>query len=87
MVNKMEKCLHPMLAKRDQNWFRSRIQAEMKKQGLGYLILQTPYNVFYATGYTPLVGNWAAVVPAEEASFWAVGGWQLPISSPGAAGV
>ena len=65
MVNKMEKCLHPMLAKRDQNWFRSRIQAEMKKQGLGYLILQTPYNVFYATGYTPLVGNWAAVVPAE----------------------
>ena len=30
MVNKMEKCLHPVLAKRDQNWFCSRIQAEMK---------------------------------------------------------
>ena len=50
MVNKMEKCLHPVLAKRDQNWFCSRIQAEMKQQGLGYLILQTPYNVMYATG-------------------------------------
>ncbi len=24
----------------------------MQKQGLGYLILQAPYNVFYATGYT-----------------------------------
>lgn len=65
MVNKMEKCLHPVLAKRDQNWFCSRIQAEMKRQGLGYLILQTPYNVMYATGYSPLVGSSAAVIPAE----------------------
>ena len=65
MVNKMEKCLHPVLAKRDQNWFCSRIQAEMKQQGLGYLILQTPYNVMYATGYSPLVGSSAAIIPAE----------------------
>ena len=65
MVNKLEKCLHPMLAKRDQNWFCRRIQAEMKRQGLGYLILQTPCNVFYSTGYMPLVGSSAAVVPAE----------------------
>ena len=65
MVNKLEKCLHPMLAKRDQNWFCRRIQAEMNRQGLGYLILQTPCNVFYATGYMPLVGSSAAVVPAE----------------------
>lgn len=45
MVNKLEKCLHPMLAKRDQKWFCHKIQAEMQKQGLGYLILQAPYNV------------------------------------------
>ena len=38
MVNKLEKCLHPMLAKRDQKWFCHKIQAEMQKQGLGYLI-------------------------------------------------
>ena len=65
MVNKLEKCLHPMLAKRDQKWFCHKIQAEMQKQGLGYLILQAPYNVFYATGYTSLVGSSAAVIPAE----------------------
>ena len=65
MINKLEKCQHPMLAKRDQKWFCSKIQAEMKKQGIGYLILQTPCNVFYATGYMPLVGQSAAVVPAE----------------------
>ena len=65
MVNKLEKCLHPMLAKRDQKWFCGKLQAEMKKQGLGYLILQTPCQVFYATGYMPLVGSSAAVVPAE----------------------
>ena len=65
MVNKLEKCLHPMLAKRDQKWFCHQIQAEMQKQGLGYLILQAPYNVFYATGYTSLVGSSAAVIPAE----------------------
>ncbi|MEA4891764.1 MAG: Xaa-Pro peptidase family protein [Peptococcaceae bacterium] len=65
MRNKLEKCLHPMLAKRDQKWFCHKIQAEMKEQGLGYLILQTPCNVFYATGYMPLVGSSAAVVPAE----------------------
>lgn len=65
MVNKLEKCLHPMLAKRDQKWFCHKIQAEMQKQGLGYLILQAPYNVFYAAGYTSLVGSSAAVIPAE----------------------
>ena len=65
MINKLEKCLHPELAERDQKWFAGRIQAEMKKQGLGYLILQLPYNVFYATGYIPLVGSSAAVIPAE----------------------
>ena len=36
-----------------------------EKQGLGYLILQTRDNVFYATGYCPLVGASAAVIPAE----------------------
>ena len=51
MVNKLEKCLHPMLAKRDQKWFCHKIQAEMQKQGLGYLILQAPYN---AVSYTQL---------------------------------
>lgn len=64
-MNILEKCLHPMLVNRDQNWFCKRIQAEMKKQGLGYLILQTPSNVFYATGYIPMVGSRAVVVPAE----------------------
>lgn len=65
MINKLEKCLHPMLAKRDQNWFCNKLQTEMKKQGLGYLILQSPSNVFYATGYSPLVGSSAAVIPVE----------------------
>lgn len=64
-MNYLEKCLHPMLAKRDQKWFCEKLQTEMKKQGLGYLVLQAPCNVFYATGYMPLVGSSAAVVPAE----------------------
>ena len=65
MINKVEKCLHPVLAKREQKWFCKKIQEEMKKQGIGYLVLQTPSNVFYATGYMPLVGSSAAVVPVE----------------------
>lgn len=65
MINKVEKCIHPVLAKRNQKWFCKRMQEEMKKQGIGYLILQTPSNVLYATGYMPLVGSSAAVVPAE----------------------
>lgn len=76
MVNKLEKCLHPMLAKRDQKWFCHKIQAEMQKQGLGYLILQAPYNVFYATGYTSLVGSSAAVIPRR-------GGCPPPDQHPG----
>ena len=38
MINKVEKCLHPVLAKREQKWFCKKIQEEMKKQGIGYLI-------------------------------------------------
>lgn len=65
MINLLEKAPHPILAKRDELYFRDKIQAEMKRQDLSWLILMLPYNVCYATGYSPLVGNSAAVVPAE----------------------
>lgn len=65
MNNKLEKCLHPLLAKRESTVLREKLQTQMKKRGLGYLLLTEPANVFYATGYMPLVGSAYAVVPAE----------------------
>lgn len=65
MQNHLEKCLHPMLAKREQHLFREKLQTAMKQRGIGYLLLQNPANVFYATGYIPLVGSCVAVVPAD----------------------
>jgi len=64
-MNKLDKCLHPMLAKRESVQLREKLQNEMKKHDLGYLVLTEPANVFYATGYMPLVGASVAVVPAE----------------------
>ena len=65
MQNKLEKCLHPVLAKRETALLRKKLQDEMKKHDLGYLLLTEPANVFYATGYMPLVGTSYAMVPAE----------------------
>ena len=65
MLYKPEKCPHPMLAKREQKLLCGKLQAEMKKRDIGYLILRNPANVFYATGYAPLVGSGVAVVPVE----------------------
>ena len=64
-MNKLEKCLHPMLENRESALLREKLQNEMKKQGLGHLVLTEPANVFYATGYMPLIGTSAAVVPAD----------------------
>lgn len=64
-MNKLNKCLHPELAKRESAKLREKLQNEMKKHNLGYLVLTEPANVFYATGYMPLVGACVAVVPAE----------------------
>lgn len=61
----MEKCLHPLLEKREGNVFREKIQAEMKKREMEYLVLTIPANVFYATGYIPLIGSTIAVIPAD----------------------
>lgn len=65
MNNKLEKCLHPLLAQREAGQLRDKLQTEMRKHGLGYLVLTNPANVFYATGYMPLVGTCIAAVPAE----------------------
>ena len=65
MINKLDKCLHPMLAKRESTLLREKLQTQMKKYDLGYLVLTEPANVFYATGYIPLVGTSMVVVPAE----------------------
>lgn len=66
-MNKLDKCLHPALAKRESARLREKLQNEMKRYNLGYLVLTEPANVFYATGYMPLVGTSVAVVPAEGA--------------------
>lgn len=66
MNYKLEKCFHPMLAKRESVEIRKKIQAEMKKHDLGYLLLTGQANVFYATGYMPMLAGGAfAMVPAE----------------------
>lgn len=65
MNNTLEKCLHSLLAGREAGRLREKLQSEMKKQGLGYLVLTEPANVFYATGYMPLVGTCIAAVPRE----------------------
>lgn len=64
-MNQLEKCPHPFLKERETRLLREKLQKEMKKYGLGYLLLAKESNVFYATGYDPLVGTALAVVPAE----------------------
>jgi len=36
-----------------------------EKREMEYLVLTIPANVFYATGYIPLIGSTIAVVPAD----------------------
>ena len=60
----MEKCIHPLLKRRENHLILCRLQEQMKKENMEFLVLQEPHNVFYATGYMPVL-NAFAVVPAE----------------------
>ncbi|WP_434310992.1 M24 family metallopeptidase [Hominifimenecus sp. rT4P-3] len=62
---KFEKCLPPILAKRDHKTMIGRIQAAMQKQGFEYLVLTHVQDTFYATGYMPLMPSAVTLVPAE----------------------
>ena len=64
---------HPLAAKRPHNDILSRIQGFMKRDGLDALILVTPENILYSTGYfskfayapgVPAGAQTAAVIPA-----------------------
>jgi Xaa-Pro dipeptidase len=65
---------HPLAAKRPHNDILSRLQGIMKKEGFDALILLTPENILYSTGYfskfayapgVPAGAQTAAVIPAE----------------------
>lgn len=69
-MQKLEKCLHPMLEGREQDQILAKIQREMKAHDVEYLILNDQSSVYYATGYLGIImelypGNTLAVVPAE----------------------
>ena len=64
---------HPLAAKRPHNDILSRLQGIMKKEGFDALILLTPENILYSTGYfskfayapgIPAGAQTAAVIPA-----------------------
>ena len=64
---------HPLAAKRPHNDILSRIQGFMKRDGFDALILLTPENILYSTGYfskfayapgVPAGAQTAAVIPA-----------------------
>lgn len=65
MNYKMEKCIHPLMEKRENDLIISRLQSLMKKNNMDYLILQQPKDIYYVTGYIPIVGTSFAVVPVE----------------------
>ena len=65
---------HPLAAERPHNDILSRIQGFMKRDGFDALILLTPENILYSTGYfskfayapgVPAGAQTAAVIPAE----------------------
>ena len=65
---------HPLAAKRPHNDILSRLQGIMKKEGFDALILLTPENILYSTGYfskfayapgVPAGAQTAAVIPAK----------------------
>jgi len=64
---------HPLAAKRPHNDILSRLQGIMKKEGFDALILLTPENILYSTGYfskfayapgIPAGAQTAAIIPA-----------------------
>lgn len=57
--------MHPLMKQREGRLINQRLQNKMKQEGFDYLILQEPKNIFYITGYLPLVGVSIAVLPAE----------------------
>ncbi len=62
----LKKCLHPLLAEREQNLIKDKLQAAMKKNGIEYMIINHKDNIFYSTGYMPIgVGNVVSIVPAN----------------------
>lgn len=66
MINKLDKCLHPILADREGQLLLEKLQRQMRSHGLGYLVLNNPADIFYATGYIPFIpDNCFAVVPVE----------------------
>ena len=69
-MQKLEKCIHPMLEGREQDLILAKIQKEMKAHGVEYLVLNDQSSIYYATGYLGIIltmypGNTLAVVPAE----------------------
>lgn len=60
-----EKCIPPLLAKRDHKTMIGRIQQAMKDHGLEYMILTHIQDTFYASGYMPLMPSAVTLVPAE----------------------
>jgi Xaa-Pro aminopeptidase len=65
---------HPLAAKRPHNDILSRLQGIMKRDGFDALILLTPENILYSTGYfskfayapgVPAGAQTAAVIPAK----------------------
>lgn len=65
MNYEMKKCIHPFMKQRENKLIKSRLQQLMRKQGFDYLILQHSKDIFYVTGYQPIVGTSFAVVPPE----------------------
>lgn len=58
------KYLHELMRDRENSLFITKIQNEMEKYDMEYLVLNNPENVFYATGYFPIFSTFL-VVPAK----------------------
>lgn len=65
MNYEMEKCIHPFMKERENKLILNRLRLLMRSQGFDYLILQHPKDIYYVTGYEPIIGTSFAIVPPE----------------------